>query len=301
MAMRAASGSGSTGMAGMPAVSEVSDLRRLRPLLDVPKARLIATLRAAGWGWVQDPSNLSPAYARGRLRHDPAFDPQAQSAAGAGHAMRRRERDHALAAWLAAHAQPHPLGWVRLDRDAWGALGVEQRQQWLARLLPAIGGGVYPIGSRSADGLVARIEAASPKARWTSGGCIVELQQRHVLVYREPGRVRHRLALAPGAAALWDRRWSVAHRGRVVPLDVAALGAEGLGGLAPEARRCIRAAGLPVAAVMALPAFWHAGELVACPPLRPYGLSDSAGIEVTATLRPALPLSGAAFDRVNVV
>lgn len=301
VAMRAASGSGSAGLAGMAAVSESFGLRRLRPLLDVPKARLIATLRAAGWDWVQDPSNQSASYARGRLRHDPAFDPLAELATGAGHAIQRRERDHAFATWLAAHAWPHPLGWVGLDRDAWGALAAEERQRWLARLLPAIGGGLYPFGSRSAEQLVARIEGAVPKERWTAGGCIVELRPRQMLVCREPGRVSHRLALAPGTAALWDRRWEVAYDHGAVPVDVAALGGEGLAGLTPEVRRAVRAAGLPVAALLALPAFRHADRVVACPPLRPYGLMDMAGIEVTATLRPVLPLSGTAFDKVNVV
>jgi len=301
VAMRATSGSGSAGLAGMAAVSEGFGLRRLRPLLGVPKARLIATLRAAGWGWAQDPSNLSPAFARGRLRHDPAFDPQEEAAAAVGHAIRRREWDATFAAWLAAHAQPHPLGWVRLDRRAWGALEPERRQQGVARLLPAIGGSEYPVGGRSADGLVARIQAATPDARWTIGGCIVELRLRHILVCREPGRVSHRLTLAPGAAAVWDRRWGVEYRQGAVPLDVAALGAEGLRRLSPETRRCVRAAGLPVAALMALPAIWQAGDLLACPPLQPYGLPVAAGIDVTVTLRPALPLSGTAFDRVNVV
>jgi tRNA(Ile)-lysidine synthase len=301
VAMRAASGSGNAGLAGMAAVSESFGLRRLRPLLEVPKARLIATLRAAGWLWVQDPGNLSPTYARGRLRHDAAFDPQTESATGAGHAIRRRERDDALAAWLAVHAQPHPLGWVRLDREAWSALDPERRRQWLARLLPAVGGGIYPVGRRSADGLAGRIDAAAPDSRWTIGGCIVELRLRHLLVCREPGRVCDRLTLAPGAAAVWDRRYMVEYRRGAVPLDVAGLGSAGLSRLAPETRGRVRAAGLPPAALMALPAFWHAGNLVTCPSLWPYGPCAAAGMEVTATLRPALPLSGTAFDRVNVV
>src|SRR5262249_14293234 len=40
----------------------------VRPLLDVPKARLIVTLQEAGIAYADDPSNLDPRFARSRLR-----------------------------------------------------------------------------------------------------------------------------------------------------------------------------------------------------------------------------------------
>jgi tRNA(Ile)-lysidine synthase len=40
----------------------------VRPLLDVPKARLVATLNQAGVGFADDPSNRDPRFARARLR-----------------------------------------------------------------------------------------------------------------------------------------------------------------------------------------------------------------------------------------
>ena len=40
----------------------------VRPLLDVPKARLIATLKAAKIGYAVDPSNSDPRFTRPRLR-----------------------------------------------------------------------------------------------------------------------------------------------------------------------------------------------------------------------------------------
>ncbi|HLU65659.1 MAG TPA: tRNA lysidine(34) synthetase TilS, partial [Kofleriaceae bacterium] len=58
VAFRRARGSGPEGLAGMPAVRELAGLRLLRPLLGVPKARLVATLEAAGQAWLEDPSNV---------------------------------------------------------------------------------------------------------------------------------------------------------------------------------------------------------------------------------------------------
>ena len=40
----------------------------VRPLLDVRKARLIATLRKAGIAYADDPSNRDPRFTRARLR-----------------------------------------------------------------------------------------------------------------------------------------------------------------------------------------------------------------------------------------
>ena len=66
--LRLARGSGLDGFAAIAAVSERAACRVLRPLLGVARARLAATLAAMGQPWIEDPSNLDPAYARVRLR-----------------------------------------------------------------------------------------------------------------------------------------------------------------------------------------------------------------------------------------
>jgi tRNA(Ile)-lysidine synthase len=93
--LRMARGSGLTGLAAMARVTPLTEpargprsLRRpaaserpaaarregagplliVRPLLDLPKVRLIATLAAAGVPFCDDPSNLDPRFTRARLR-----------------------------------------------------------------------------------------------------------------------------------------------------------------------------------------------------------------------------------------
>ena len=76
--MRLARGSGLDGLAGMAPRLHFSDLglgdpgwtqhEIARPLLDVPRARLRATLQARGIAWIEDPSNQSPEFERPRLR-----------------------------------------------------------------------------------------------------------------------------------------------------------------------------------------------------------------------------------------
>ena len=70
---RLSRGSGVAGLAGMARVAPLpaegaEALTLLRPLLHVPKYRLIETLKAAGFSFSDDPSNTDPRFTRARLR-----------------------------------------------------------------------------------------------------------------------------------------------------------------------------------------------------------------------------------------
>jgi tRNA(Ile)-lysidine synthase len=66
--MRLLRGSGIAGLAAMARESEREDMRLARPLLEISKARLVATLDEAGIGFADDPTNRDPAFTRPRLR-----------------------------------------------------------------------------------------------------------------------------------------------------------------------------------------------------------------------------------------
>jgi tRNA(Ile)-lysidine synthase len=66
--MRMARGSGIGGLGGMARRSKLDGLTLVRPFLDLPKARLVATCKAAKIGYADDPSNLDPKFTRARLR-----------------------------------------------------------------------------------------------------------------------------------------------------------------------------------------------------------------------------------------
>ena len=66
--IRMAAGSGLTGLGGMRRAVSRGGLRHVRPFLALAKARLVATCRAEGWPYVEDPSNGDCAYARPRWR-----------------------------------------------------------------------------------------------------------------------------------------------------------------------------------------------------------------------------------------
>jgi len=66
--MRLLRGSGLAGLSAMASLSERDGIVLARPLLEVPKAQLIATLQRAGIGFADDPTNRDTAFTRPRLR-----------------------------------------------------------------------------------------------------------------------------------------------------------------------------------------------------------------------------------------
>ena len=66
--MRLLRGSGLAGLSAMAPLSERDGIVLARPLLDVPKSQLVATLKRAKIGFADDPTNRDSAFTRPRLR-----------------------------------------------------------------------------------------------------------------------------------------------------------------------------------------------------------------------------------------
>jgi len=105
MLLRLSRGSGARGLAAPRPVQRMADGSvRLRPLLEVPKAEIVAVLRAAGVPWCEDATNHGEAYFRNRLRNSvlPAWREAAPSDLAAAVARSRallEEEDEALELW----------------------------------------------------------------------------------------------------------------------------------------------------------------------------------------------------------
>lgn len=106
MLMRLARGSGTGGLAAPRPVQLQADGRlHLRPLLTLPKAEIVAALRAAGATWREDATNVTDAFLRNRVRRSivPALARASGRdviAAAALTRARLQEDDEALESWL---------------------------------------------------------------------------------------------------------------------------------------------------------------------------------------------------------
>lgn len=241
--MRQRRGSGTAGLAGMASLREGMAVRRVRPLLTVAPLRLRATLRAAGQGWVEDPSNADPAYARTVLRAEIGGKAEALLAEAGLHAARRAAADVEVATILAERASLFPEGHALLTPGPIDPAA-------LGRLLQAVSGRPYA----PAPDAVAAL-ASAPRAA-TLGG--VELRPAGRLgagwlLVREAAAMAHPVPLRPGA--VWDGRFAVSG----TPPPGATLGA--LGADAATFRGC----GLPSAVLRTLPAVRRGGALSAAP------------------------------------
>jgi tRNA(Ile)-lysidine synthase len=276
--MRLARGSGLDGLSAMAATAPLQDGESLligRPLLDVSKARLQASLRARGIGWIEDPSNASPVFERVRLRAGkPALEGLGLTPRMLGLSARRLQRVRtALDRWVADVLDPaagivevHPCGFFRVDRNRLRALPDEIVARVLDRLIAAAGGAGETVPLSSLEAILLEVASAQSTGAWTLARARVGATPERVLIEREPGRdALPVLALASDESVLWDGRFRVAAAARLgAGVEVRALGVDGLRDL--RARVDIPA-GLPVAALRAVPSFWHGDNLLAVPPL----------------------------------
>jgi tRNA(Ile)-lysidine synthase len=203
---RMARGSGVAGLAGMRQSGSVpvpclGGTVVARPLLDIPKARLIATLQTAKVPYVRDPSNLDPRFARPRLRAlMPALAREGLTAERLGRLARRVERVEDLV-WHVLNEAQRALcpewrpggGPASMDSRAFLDLPPEIRLRLLRRLITAIGTEGEPeLGKLEA------LEAAFPRkiavlnlphrVRRTLAGALVTLTADKLTVERAPAR-----------------------------------------------------------------------------------------------------------------
>lgn len=213
--LRLGRGSGVDGLAAMAVIVETPAVRILRPLLDIPKARLRATLRARGEPWVEDPSNVDPAFARTHLRMQaPAFAAAGLTArrlAGMAHALGRARSalEVSVSELLAVTVSVHPAGFCRVDPEPFRAAPDAVARRALVRVLLCIGGGIYPPrGARLERLHVALRDGGLARGR-TLAGCRILPHREGLLFCREAAAAKTEMTLESGTSSMWDGRFLV--------------------------------------------------------------------------------------------
>jgi tRNA(Ile)-lysidine synthase len=202
---RMARGSGVGGLAGMRRIDRmpVQGARSaylVRPLLGVPKARLIATLKAAGLRYATDPSNADPRFTRTRLRALlPLLAAEGLTAERLGCLASRAERiEEALSVVLhAAQIALCPGPWrqgTSLSADAAAFLGLpeEVALRLLGRMIAHVGRrGGAELGQLEvlySDLRTGHTGGVTGPVRRNLAGVLVALSKAKLSVEREPPR-----------------------------------------------------------------------------------------------------------------
>jgi tRNA(Ile)-lysidine synthase len=212
--IRMSRGSGLTGLAAMAQVSRLpngmSHIALHRPLLDIPKSRLIATLRAANIAFADDPSNRNPRFARVRLRGlmeglvREGLDAPRLSVL----ARRLRRADAAIEAVVDRAAAAlgdatQKTGSIVFPLQKLAGLPVEIVLRLIGRAVAQVGD-EGPVELGKLEALTGALEAAQaaeePRFRRTLAGAIVTLAGGQLAVERAPPRQggKDRKALTKG-------------------------------------------------------------------------------------------------------
>lgn len=203
--LRLGRGSGLSGLSAMSRmaplpIAEEKEMLLVRPLLGLPKSRLLATLRKARLACADDPSNRDPRFARARLRKlMPDLAREGVSAPRLSLFARRLRRAElaldamvwAAAGRLASRAQAARPA-IALDRAGFDLLPDEVALRLLGRTI-AVVGDEGPVELGKLEALYESLSRAAESAtiRRTLAGAVVTRGNGQVLIERAPPR-RHR-------------------------------------------------------------------------------------------------------------
>lgn len=301
--LRLARGSGVDGLAAMAPVRETADVRLLRPLLDVPRERLLAHLEYERRPYVQDPSNEDAAFARVRMRAAlPALEREGLTASRLAATARRMARaraalETAATVLLARVAAIYPEGYATVMPASLCSAPEEVALRALSRLLACIGGAEYGPRLVRLERLYGwLVEGRSAGAGRTLAGCRIIWRSGGILICREAAAIQEPVAAAGGA--VWDSRFRIAaDRSPSSGRRIGRLGRRGWEKLVHECPE-LRKMGLPAAVRQALPAVWALDEVIAVPHLsyRWNREKPKASPADEIAFQPARPLSAAAFE-----
>ena len=308
-AMRLARGAGIDGLSAMRAerpLREGSPIALLRPLLALPKARLVATLTTRGVAYADDPTNTDHRYERARLRSAlPDLDAAGLSAQALSTSARRLS-DARNALVYAEERFDATLNlsygnevFATLDRLAFDDGPAYLRQKVMARLIRRYGGASPEPQLSEIEALAARVQRDG-KCAATLGGAMISCGPRFIRVWREAGRLdQAEIKLERGDVRIWDRRfllrWSAESTGlsqtaAATGISVKPLGAKAYAAIMP---RLVQGRRPPTRAAEALPSFWAGDEFIAAPSLAPFALPNSQPLDPAGFDLNPLATSGA--------
>ncbi len=272
--------SGLDGLAAMAGVSHRTGIRVVRPLLDVPKARLVATVKGLGHPWIEDPSNRDPRFARSRIRELlPALDAVGVTPEGIAASARRLGRARAALERYASElargcVRFHEAGFCWLDRDTLLGAPDEVGLRVLSRVVSAVGGRSAPSRYDRLERAYADMASGEASKGRTLAGCRIIGRAGRLLICREARGAGHAVALRPGQNRRWDARFDVRVEGHAPfglegACEVRRLGAEGWRIVAEDPETGPRSpdSDIPAAARATLPALWDRSGLVGAPHL----------------------------------
>ncbi|MCG8510938.1 MAG: tRNA lysidine(34) synthetase TilS [Rhodospirillales bacterium] len=214
--LRLSRGSGEIGLAGMSAILDLGSVRVIRPLLRVPRGRLVRTLLDFDQPWIEDPSNRNRTFARVRARDWlAALDmagvaPYRFAGLAASFGKKRIETEVLVSRLLSEACRMEAAGYAWIEAERLVGAPEKVLLHALGQLARTIGGRNYPPGDKKLVSIAEWVAGAGRGNSRTLSGCrFVRKTGGMILVCRENRRLPDAQRVRPGAVIHWDRRFRV--------------------------------------------------------------------------------------------
>lgn len=294
VAMRSRRADSHWGQAGMAPCRELRACRLLRPLLEIGRPQVEATLRARGLDWLEDPSNRLEHFERVRIRRG-SLDRDQLAAVATAAGRERSQMTDRLCNLLAAAATFSPLGYVMLDEAACAPASRHLLVRLLSALLSTVSGVAYGPGTAPLADMAGRIVGGSRSWQVTLHGCLIRRAGRAITICREPGRLPVQpIELRAASNVIWDRRFDLLRTGGRITWSISPL-REWLTLNLPDDLRA-RMKALPARVAEGLPTVSADRHILAVPCLN-WALDDEVLTCLTCRWRPPLLLASSAYGR----
>lgn len=265
--LRLARGSGLYGLAAMRPFAKTGGIALCRPLLEVPKERLIAYLETCRQQWIEDPSNENEKFDRIKLRKAlPFLESIGLSAERLALAARNLSRardavEDEVRDFIKNAARLPDEGYALLELAHYAKASPEVRLRGLAELLKLVSGSAYTPRLENLEGLDGELLKGGFKARTLSGCLIQQASATHYFILREAEAVQDEIAAPFGGEFIFDDKWAVRINGADGD-SVRKLGEDGWKQLL-QRDDGLRDSPVPYPARLTLPSLWRSGQVVA--------------------------------------
>ncbi|MBX9786376.1 MAG: tRNA lysidine(34) synthetase TilS [Alphaproteobacteria bacterium] len=208
--LRLSSGSGLDGLTGMKPGVEREGILIYRPLLNFPKERLKATLKAKNQAWIEDPSNESTSYFRGRFRAHLKEEGLTNERLSAVMTKLQEDADFINASLLSSFQKTVKVfeeGYFILQREAFEILHPALAKRMISLLIKWFSRAPYPPRSTQVEGVLKKTREGHS---FTVGGAVWIAKPKEFLILRETAAMKEKIPLSSlNEPRLWDNRFWV--------------------------------------------------------------------------------------------
>ncbi|MEK6747550.1 MAG: tRNA lysidine(34) synthetase TilS [Pseudomonadota bacterium] len=308
MFFRLARGSGLDGLSAISAQRIVEGVRLLRPLLKIPKARLITTLKKRNQEWLEDPSNHNSSYARVHIRQqlaqiDNNIDIKKRSVIIAEQFGKFRNiLENKLVSQITNCVSVFSKGYATINIQEFNNLDGEISLKALASLIRTLSGSDHPPRTSQLQSLKQLIKNNELNSKYSIGGLLFEAVKGNIiLVYREYNAISPPIVVEPDMSVLWDKRFviKISSDTKNTHIRVQALGSRGLVEVRKNAKHLLKNMP-PDRIIRTFPSLWSLEELLCVPHI----VYMNEKIRVFSTMpdiqfHPAKPLADSCFSVMN--